>query len=160
MARWKLTHKQALPCAAFIAESGMSAVPSTPSKTKPSVLNLPTVLDMTAVMWQTRRVPKGGKEYENRDIHGSATVYMDDYFVLEPYSGVLKVTAKIKSEPWYSFFTVDKVRTSKLGAGQNVIFFTSKSSGLDSLRLLCVLHVDSFLATSHCSMATQCELTS
>jgi hypothetical protein len=66
---------------------------------------------MTAVTWQTRRVPKGGKEYENRDIYGSGTIYMDDYFVLEPFSGVLKVTAKITKQP-RSFFTLDKVRTS------------------------------------------------
>ena len=77
-----------------------------------SDLHLPTVLDMTAVTSQTRRMPKGGKEYENCDVHGSATVYMDDYFVLEPFSGVLKVTAKIVARPWCSFFTLDKVRTS------------------------------------------------
>lgn len=69
---------------------------------------------MTAVTWQTRRTPKGGKEYENRDVDGSATIYMDDYFVLEPFSGVLKVTAEIKKQPWYSFFTLQQVRISNL----------------------------------------------
>jgi hypothetical protein len=80
----------------------------------PSDLNLPVVLDMTAVTWQTRRVPQGGKEYENRDVHGTGTVYMDEAFVLDAYSGVLKVTAEIINKPPDSGVSLSLVRFASL----------------------------------------------
>jgi hypothetical protein len=80
----------------------------------PSDLKLPVVLDMTAVTWQTRRVPKGGKEYENRDVHGTGTVYMDKAFVLDAYSGVLRVTAEIVNKPPDSGFSFSLVRIASL----------------------------------------------
>ena len=65
---------------------------------------------MTGVTWQTHRAVKGGKEFENRDAAGSATIYMDRALPLAPYAGVLMVTAEAVSGPG-SFFSRRKVRS-------------------------------------------------
>jgi hypothetical protein len=93
---------------------GLSAGTTISAKYNPSDLNLPVVLDMTAVTWQTRRTPRGGKKYENRDVHGTGTVYMDEAFARKAYSGVLKVTAKITKKPPAARFTLGAVRVASL----------------------------------------------
>ena len=78
---------------------------------KPGELNLPMLLDMAAVTWQTRLTPKGGPEFrfENRDESGSGTVYMDPDMFQNAYCGVLRVFATVKKQPFKAKFDIHKV---------------------------------------------------
>lgn len=54
-------------------------------------VHLPTVLDMAAVTWQTRRAPKASR-HENRSTSGTCVQYFNQTFVERTFSGVLKVS--------------------------------------------------------------------
>ena len=53
-------------------------------------MDLPTVLDMAGVTWQTRRAPKPSR-HENRYTSGACVQYLNQPFVDRIFSGVLKV---------------------------------------------------------------------
>jgi hypothetical protein len=53
--------------------------------------NLPTVLNMCAVAWQTWREPTKGKQYTNGMSGGTTVQYLSERFVRERFSGLLKV---------------------------------------------------------------------
>lgn len=91
------------------AASTGTVSPATTSRADPAtsapLLQIPSWLDMTGVAWQTHRAVKGGKEFENRDSAGSATIYMDRAFPAQAsYEGVLMVDAKVVGGPG-SFFS-------------------------------------------------------